>query len=164
MRSPNRSKILHVLALVAAAALARPRAVAAADPDETPNACGCYKTGAGNCYCDRKAKCGCPGECEPKGCEEKRAKQLEKEIREETRKAEQHGRVKESSEDDEAPPARAGAGAKAKEETAARPKLTAAQRKELGRLIDAYLVEHPEAGRKTLDETRQELGQSPRKP
>ena len=29
------------------------------------NACGCYSTGAGSCYCVKKGKCGCPGECEP---------------------------------------------------------------------------------------------------
>ena len=51
------------------------------------NACGCYANGAGSCFCGRKAKCGCPGECEPKGCEEKRARQMEKEIAAETRKA-----------------------------------------------------------------------------
>jgi len=50
------------------------------------NACGCYANTAGECTCTRKVKCGCPGECEPKGCEEKRQKELEKEIKEETKK------------------------------------------------------------------------------
>jgi hypothetical protein len=59
------------------------------------NACGCYGDGAGNCYCDRKAKCGCPGECEPKGCEERRQRQLEKEINAETKRAEQQERESE---------------------------------------------------------------------
>jgi type IV secretory pathway VirB10-like protein len=52
------------------------------------NACGCFQTTAGECICTRKSKCDCPGECEPKGCDEKRQKELEKEIKEETRKAE----------------------------------------------------------------------------
>src|ERR1700759_1806461 len=60
---------------------------ASAAPEGTPNACGCYADSSGTCYCGKKTKCGCPGQCEPKGCEEKRAKQLEKEIAEETKKA-----------------------------------------------------------------------------
>ena len=56
------------------------------------NACGCYTNAAGACFCGRgkgkgKDKCACPGECEPKGCEQKRAKQMQKEIAAETRKA-----------------------------------------------------------------------------
>jgi hypothetical protein len=51
------------------------------------NACGCYKDTAGACFCGRKGKCTCPGDCEPKGCEEKRAKQMQKEIAAETKKA-----------------------------------------------------------------------------
>ena len=50
------------------------------------NNCGCYKDGA-TCFCDKKAKCGCPGDCEPKGCEEQRDKALQKEIDAETKKA-----------------------------------------------------------------------------
>ena len=52
------------------------------------NACGCYQTISGECICTRRGKCDCPGECEPKGCDEKRQKALEKEIKEETKKAE----------------------------------------------------------------------------
>lgn len=51
------------------------------------NACGCYKDTAGQCFCGRKGKCSCPGDCEPKGCEEKRAKEMQKEIAAETKKA-----------------------------------------------------------------------------
>jgi hypothetical protein len=55
----------------------------AAESDGTPpsvaNACGCYKKGNG-CVCAKKGKCACPGECEPVGCEEKRAKEMEKEM------------------------------------------------------------------------------------
>ena len=47
-------------------------AVQAANPPV--NACGCYRDSVGACFCGRKGKCECPGDCEPKGCEEKRAK------------------------------------------------------------------------------------------
>jgi hypothetical protein len=51
----------------------------AAPPGVTLNACGCYQKGNG-CVCtNKKAKCECPGECEPVGCEEKRNKAMEKE-------------------------------------------------------------------------------------
>ena len=59
-------------------------AQAAAPPS---NMCGCYRDSVGTCYCGKKAKCGCPGECEPKGCEEKRAKEIEKEIEAEAKRA-----------------------------------------------------------------------------
>ena len=42
------------------------------------NSCGCYQTDSGACICDKKAKCGCPGACEPQGCEERRDKALQK--------------------------------------------------------------------------------------
>ena len=51
------------------------------------NTCGCYRDSVGTCYCGKKAKCGCPGECEPRGCEEKRAKEIEKEIEAEAKRA-----------------------------------------------------------------------------
>ena len=51
----------------------------AAPPGVTLNACGCYQKGNG-CVCtNKKAKCECPGECEPVGCDEKRNKEMEKE-------------------------------------------------------------------------------------
>jgi hypothetical protein len=50
------------------------------------NACGCYEDSAGQCICTKKSKCGCPGACEPAGCEEKRAKELEKEAKAETKR------------------------------------------------------------------------------
>jgi hypothetical protein len=44
------------------------------------NACGCYTDEAGACQCtSKKAKCVCPGECEPVGCELKRQKDADKE-------------------------------------------------------------------------------------
>ena len=65
------------------------KAAEAAPPGATgpANACGCYTTGAGACICTKKGKCGCPGECEPKGCEEKRQKEIERQIAAETKKA-----------------------------------------------------------------------------
>lgn len=41
---------------------------------QTMNACGCYLDDKGVCKCAKKSKCGCPEECEPVGCEEKRQK------------------------------------------------------------------------------------------
>jgi hypothetical protein len=48
---------------------------------EEVNACGCYRAGDGNCICTKvkKAKCACPGDCEPVGCEAQRQKQANKE-------------------------------------------------------------------------------------
>ena len=54
-----------------------------------PNACGCYKDPGGACMCGKKGKCGCPGDCEPRGCEEKRAKDMEREIKAETKRAQE---------------------------------------------------------------------------
>jgi hypothetical protein len=55
-----------------------PRVTAAA---EEINACGCYRAADGNCICTKtkKAKCACPGDCEPIGCEAQRQKQADKE-------------------------------------------------------------------------------------
>lgn len=66
-----------------------PRAVAAPPPGASLNACGCYRDDAGICYCEKKSKCGCEGECEPKGCEEKRAKERERELENEVKLAKQ---------------------------------------------------------------------------
>jgi hypothetical protein len=46
---------------------------------QTANACGCYRDDQGGCKCAKKSKCGCPEECEPVGCEEKRQKQADRE-------------------------------------------------------------------------------------
>ncbi len=62
-------------------------AAAESSPKKALNACGCYADLSGRCFCGRKGKCECPGECEPKGCEEKRARQMQKEIAAETKKA-----------------------------------------------------------------------------
>jgi hypothetical protein len=58
-------------------------------PGAKLNACGCYQAPSGACFCGKKTKCVCPGECEPKGCEEKRVKELEKEIAAETKRAQE---------------------------------------------------------------------------
>ena len=62
------------------------------------NACGCYTDPTGKCFCGRGGKCECPGECEPKGCEEKRAKQMQKDIAAETKKAADDDRKERQSE------------------------------------------------------------------
>ena len=51
-----------------------------------PNACGCYRQSNGQCQCTKKSKCGCPDDCEPAGCEEKRQKEFEKESQAEIKK------------------------------------------------------------------------------
>jgi len=116
------------------------------------NNCGCYKDGA-TCFCDKKAKCGCPGDCEPKGCEEQRDKALQKEIDAETKKAAASGHR--SSEGSEESP-------KAKREESAAPrasvhKMTAAQSKQLAKLLDAYLADHPEARGKSIEDVRADV-------
>lgn len=58
----------------------------AAAPKGAANACGCYQEPDGTCKCAKKSKCGCPGECEPAGCEEKRQKAFEKEQQDEIKK------------------------------------------------------------------------------
>jgi len=128
-------------------------ATASAAPEGSPNACGCYSDGTGACYCGKKTKCGCPGECEPKGCEEKRQKQLEKEIAAETKKAtsgQPAGKSKAKEKDD----SEAAAEAPKKK---AKP-MSASQKKELAKLLDAYLAEHPEGRSQTITEVRGTLG------
>jgi hypothetical protein len=70
-------------------AVAKGKSAAAADagPKHEVNACGCYKDGAGACFCGKKGKCACPGDCEPKGCEAKRNKEIEQQVAAETKKA-----------------------------------------------------------------------------
>ncbi len=119
------------------------------------NKCGCYKDGAGLCYCDKKAKCGCPGDCEPKGCEEQREKELQKEIDAETKKAadSDHERKRpahpdeQTASDDEDRPARA---------PAAR-KMSAAQAKQLAKLLDLYLSDHPDARGRSIEDVRNDV-------
>ncbi|MEP6653042.1 MAG: hypothetical protein ABJA82_06760 [Myxococcales bacterium] len=139
-----------------------------------PNACGCYQDATGSCYCGKKARCGCPGDCEPKGCEEKREKELRKEIDAETKKAQEAGRryLKASEENGAHGAGRAAAGEgrqgdgdmggdghkmKAVQERKATAHLTAGQRKELLRLLDLYAAEHADHAGRTIDQLRGEL-------
>jgi hypothetical protein len=130
-----------------------------------PNACGCFRDSVGACSCSKKAKCGCPGDCEPKGCEEKRSKQLEKEIEVETRKAtsgagggNKHaastaatGRSGASEPGDDNDSDAENSGAKRKTKG---PHLTAKQKKELRKLLDVYLSEHPDQAGQSVDQLR----------
>jgi hypothetical protein len=122
------------------------------------NNCGCYKDGA-TCFCDKKAKCGCPGDCEPKGCEEQRDKELQKEIDAETKKAAASGH-RTSGGDEESPKSKQ----EKKEESAAAKassggghKMTAAQSKQLAKLLDLYLGDHPDARGKSIEEVRSDV-------
>jgi len=54
----------------------------------TVNACGCYRTESGACFCgDKNGACQCPGDCEPLACEQKRSKEIQREVAAETKKA-----------------------------------------------------------------------------
>jgi hypothetical protein len=137
---------LAITLLSATALVGHPRPVAAAD-EGAPNACGCRQTAVGLCFCDKKARCGCPGECEPKGCEEKRAKLLEKEIQAETKKAAEADRKREGNNMQErsstarVDPERSAV----REAKAAREKkLTSTQKRELSRLLELYVGENPD--------------------
>ena len=69
-----------------------------APPGVTLNACGCYAKGNG-CVCtNKKAKCECPGDCEPAGCDEKRNKELEKEYSDAVKRAQDDDKKREEAE------------------------------------------------------------------
>ena len=107
----------------------------------------------GTCFCDKKAKCGCPGDCEPKGCEAQRDKELQKEIDAETKKAAASGHKKRA----------ATRRARRKRKRARRPrprrghKMTAAQSKQLAKLLDLYLSDHPDARGKSIEDVRSDV-------
>ncbi|HEY2902099.1 MAG TPA: hypothetical protein VGL59_16070 [Polyangia bacterium] len=66
----------------------------------TVNACGCYRTEAGACFCgDKNGKCMCPGDCEPMACEQKRSKEMQREIAAETKKAQDDEKKRQADED-----------------------------------------------------------------
>src|SRR4051794_36918043 len=119
---------LPAFALALVIALGGGQATAASDK----NKCGCYQDGSGTCFCDKKAKCGCPGECEPKGCEAAREKQIQREIDAETKKAADRERTSKASSDSEKGEAEKDS-KKADSEiaSAAGRKLTVAQAKQL---------------------------------
>ena len=127
--------------------------VAAASGDER-NHCGCYRDTSGACFCEKKATCGCPGECEPRGCEEKRDKDIQREIEAETKKAEESGRKQTVSKDEDSVSPNAPTPPKP---AAAHQKLSPAQAKQLVKLLDLYLSGHPGAGAKSLQDVREDL-------
>ncbi|HLK90885.1 MAG TPA: hypothetical protein VKZ18_13390 [Polyangia bacterium] len=147
-RAGHRRRLgLGWLALVVLAAVVVPRTAAS---EEEQNRCGCYRDGAGACFCSKKATCGCPGDCEPRGCEEKRDKDLQREIQAETRKAEEAGRGRSAAPDTAtAPPA--------PKPARAPQKLSPAQARQLGKLLQLYLNGHPGAGGKSVDDLRTDL-------
>jgi len=121
------------------------------------NPCGCYPGASGTCSCDRGARCGCPGECEPQGCEKRREKQFQKELRAETKKAEEADRRHSGSKVEE--PSESAKPNRARSSAAGR-RLTAAQAKQLVRLLDLYFSAHPDARAKTVEEIHSELSRS----
>ena len=129
------------------------------------NSCGCYKDDTGTCYCDKKAKCGCPGDCEPKGCSEAREKQIQKQIDAETKKAAEAGRhqpTRAKAEEDSEPGAAATATKQnADAEAAAKAKkLTPTQAKQLLKLLDLYFASYPEARAFSVEQVRNQLADS----
>jgi hypothetical protein len=145
----------RLCALLLAAAIAVQTGRAAADDR---NKCGCYRDQMGSCLCDKKARCGCPGDCEPRGCEEQRDRELQKQIDAETKRASEGERHRPSAKDDEAEaePERLSARPPAPPRAPAR-KLSRAQGKELARLLELYLADHPDARSKKLVEVQGEL-------
>ena len=64
----------------------------------TLNACGCYNTG-NSCVCtNRNARCDCPEDCEPVGCEQRRQKEMDREIAVETKRAQDDEKKREDAE------------------------------------------------------------------
>jgi hypothetical protein len=138
------------------------------------NKCGCTLNESNNtCSCSRSAKCGCPGECEPKGCEAKREAQRKKEIDAETKKAAEADRKHKAATATETKTvstrsgkSESGNGDNGKTEASAPPasgkKLSPAQTKQLGTLLDGYLKSHPDARSKNVEELRNELTLTPR--
>ena len=141
------------------------------------NKCGCYKDTSGVCFCDKKAKCGCPGQCEPKGCEEARDKQIQKEIEAETRKAEEAdrrhvsvnsdrstGKSEKSSGGDRSSGEESSRSSRGSKSSADPPpsgkKLSAAQVKQLVKLLDQYFAESPDSRTRSAEELRNQLSQS----
>ncbi|HEX7508590.1 MAG TPA: hypothetical protein VF550_17590 [Polyangia bacterium] len=122
------------------------------------NACGC--SGEGDyCICEKKAKCGCPGECEPKGCEVERQKQLQKEIEAETKRAKEEEKARSKPKDQaksEADTSDSAASDKGEKKPPVRA-MTAKEKKQFLKLLEAYLAEHPEAANMMLSEVRSGL-------
>jgi len=128
-----------------------------------PNKCGCTRNESNNtCSCSKSAKCGCPGDCEPKGCEEKREAQMKKEIDAETKKAAEADRKHKASTGSETKTvsAKLENADNGKPEPAAA-KMSPAQTKQLAKLLDSYLKAHPDARSKNAEELRNDLSLKP---
>ena len=141
---------LFAVATILATVLARTGVASA----EERNRCGCYRDTTGACFREKKATCGCPGECEPRGCEEKRDKELQKQIEAETKKAQEAGRKDSAPKDEESEAVRAST---KRTPTPTHQRLTPIQAKQLVKLLDFYLSEHPGAGSKSIEEVHEEL-------
>jgi hypothetical protein len=167
------NKLVAQLVLCAAFVLPAATSRLAHAEDHPTNACGCYGE-VNSCFCSKKAKCGCPGECEPKGCEEERQKKLQKEIEEDTKKAREQEKAQQEkaqakakeaakptkADDDEVDDAATSEKEGPKGHASKTPaihKMTSAQKKQLQKLIDAFLAEHPDAGPRTLADIRKDL-------
>jgi hypothetical protein len=142
-----------VLRLMVCVALAAPATASAAQTDKHPtNACLCYKMGD-SCMCKHGAKCGCPGECEPKGCEEERQKKFQKEIEEEARKAKEEDKVKNKPKEEAKGEDEEGkTDGKGKDKGKAAKKMTKIQKKQLQTLLEAYLTDNQDSGNLMLTE------------
>jgi hypothetical protein len=68
------------------------------------NACGCYRDSVGMCVCLRQSRCGCPGQCEPLGCEEQRQKDLARRMEEELKRIRDEERARQEQRDGGARP------------------------------------------------------------
>lgn len=128
--------------------------------DEPMNACGCRQNSSGACYCQRNAKCGCPGECEPKGCDEKRTKQFENEVELETKRAKESARRQQEATASDARQPKATTPASPAIKSARTHHMTAAQMRELARLLGLYMAEHTASGAETVEALRSQLERS----
>jgi hypothetical protein len=92
--------LVSLAGVQAAAKKEKPKAAAPSAPAEPVNACGCYKDTKGACICtDKKAKCDCPGECEPVGCAERREKEMEREMAAEVKRAQEDEKRRKAAEE-----------------------------------------------------------------
>jgi len=121
------------------------------------NACGCTQTDSGACLCDKKARCGCPGQCEPRGCEAQRERSFQRELDAETRKARDADRQRSAGKADASPKA---APPPPPPPRATRD-MTSLQQKELVRLLDLYFAAHPDARSASAGALRDQIHPSP---
>lgn len=119
------------------------------------NACGCTQTDSGACICDKKARCGCPGQCEPRGCEAERERTFQRELDAETRKARDADRQRAAGKDEAGPKAAPPPPPRASRD------MTSLQQKELVRLLDLYFAAHPDARSASAGALRDQIRPSP---